>query len=45
MRDLDFTVPDVPRGHKFYEVEVGHRGGLSYTESEAESGLALTLGN
>lgn len=40
-----FTVDDVPRGKRFYEVEVGHRGGLSYTESEVESGLSLSLGN
>ncbi|WP_430331427.1 hypothetical protein [Rhodococcus sp. ACT016] len=42
---FDFTVTDVPRGIKFYEVEISHRGGLSYTEAEAEDGLALTLGD
>ncbi|WP_433610918.1 hypothetical protein [Prescottella agglutinans] len=42
---FDFTVTDVPRGNKFYEVEVSHRGGLSFTEAEAEDGLALSLGD
>lgn len=41
---LDFTVPAVPRGSEFYKVEVGHRGELTYTESEAESGLVFSLG-
>ncbi len=41
---LDFTVPSVPRGSQFYKVEVSHRGELTYTESEAESGLAFSLG-
>ncbi|WP_137725069.1 hypothetical protein [Prescottella subtropica] len=42
---FDFTITDVPRGHKFYEVEIAHRGGLSYTESEAEQGLSLSIGS
>lgn len=42
---FDFTVTDVPRGSTFYEVEISHRGGLSYTEEEAESGLSLSLGD
>ncbi|WP_169846727.1 hypothetical protein [Rhodococcus marinonascens] len=42
---FDFTVTDVPRGSKFYEVEIAHRGGLSYTETEAEEGLALSIGD
>jgi hypothetical protein len=41
---LDFTVSDVPRGSAFYKVEVSHRGELTYTESEAESGLVFSLG-
>ncbi|OZF49695.1 hypothetical protein [Rhodococcus sp. 14-2470-1a] len=41
---LDFTVADVPRGKAFYKVEVSHRGELTYTESEAESGLVFSLG-
>lgn len=39
-----FSVPDVPRGHELYEVEVGRSGGVSYTEQEARAGLTLTLG-
>lgn len=42
---FDFLVTDVPRGIKFYEVEISHRGGLTYTEAEAEEGLSLTLGD
>lgn len=42
---FDFSVLDVPRGHRFYQVEIAHRGALSYTETEAESGLSLTLGD
>ncbi|MGO4204012.1 hypothetical protein AB4Z09_20100 [Rhodococcus sp. TAF43] len=42
---FDFTVTDVPRGSKFYEVEIAHRGGLSFTEAEAENGVALSLGD
>lgn len=41
---LDFTVASVPRGSAFYKVEVSHRGELTYTESEAESGLVFSLG-
>jgi hypothetical protein len=38
-------VPDVPRGSKFYKVEVSHRGGLTVTAKEAEAGgFAATLG-
>lgn len=42
---FDFTVTDVPRGSKFYEVEIAHRGGLSFTEAEAEDGLSLSIGD
>lgn len=42
---FDFAVADAPRGSKFYQVEVSHRGSLSYTEEEAESGLSLSLGD
>ncbi|WP_072805152.1 hypothetical protein [Rhodococcoides yunnanense] len=41
---LDFTVSGVPRGKAFYKVEVSHRGELTYTESEAQSGLVFSLG-
>ena len=41
---LDFTVSGVPRGKSFYKVEVSHRGELTYTESEVESGLVFSLG-
>ncbi|WP_155949803.1 hypothetical protein [Rhodococcus sp. 114MFTsu3.1] len=40
---LDFTVSGVSRGKTFYKVEVSHRGELTYTESEAESGLVFSL--
>jgi len=39
-----FTVPDVPRGASFYDVEISHRGSVSYDEAEADSGVHLTLG-
>ncbi|MGW4825551.1 hypothetical protein ACWEP4_43480 [Streptomyces sp. NPDC004227] len=31
-------VEDVPKGEKFYKVEVSHRGTLQLTVEEAESG-------
>ncbi|RIK07695.1 MAG: hypothetical protein DCC47_16455 [Acidobacteria bacterium] len=40
-----FAVADVPRGAAFYEVEISHRGGISFTESEAEDGISLSLGD
>lgn len=40
-----FTVPEVPRGASFYDVEISHRGSVSYDESDAESGVHLTLGS
>lgn len=39
-----FTVPDVPRGAADYDVEISHRGSVTYAESEVESGVHLTLG-
>ncbi|MEV4096953.1 hypothetical protein [Streptosporangium saharense] len=39
-----FNVPDVPGGHKFYGVEVGHRGRLQYTAEQVAQPLALTIG-
>ncbi|MFF9178973.1 hypothetical protein [Streptomyces sp. NPDC014793] len=39
------TVPDVPRGEKFYKVEVSHRGTVQLSAKEAENGeLAASLG-
>ncbi|TXS07938.1 hypothetical protein EAO68_38130 [Streptomyces sp. wa22] len=39
------TVDDVPKGEKFYQVEVSHRGKVQMTAEEAEAGkLAATLG-
>jgi hypothetical protein len=42
---LTFKVFDVPGGAKFYKVHVSHRGEMSYTESEAKAGIAVTLGD
>ncbi|MBF0660766.1 hypothetical protein [Rhodococcus sp. (in: high G+C Gram-positive bacteria)] len=39
-----FTVPDVPRGATFYDVEISYRGSISFDENEARSGVHLTLG-
>ncbi|MFK0022801.1 hypothetical protein [Streptomyces sp. NPDC090798] len=42
---FDVAVPDVPRGEKFYKVEVSHRGTLQLTSKEAENGeFGGTLG-
>lgn len=39
------AVPDVPKGEKFYQVEVSHRGKIQLSREEAETGkLATTLG-
>lgn len=39
------AVDDVPKGEKFYKVEVSHRGTVQLSAEEAESGqLAATLG-
>ncbi|MFF9274143.1 hypothetical protein [Streptomyces griseosporeus] len=43
--EFDIAVPDVPKGEKFYKVEVSHRGTIQLTAEEAENGeLAATLG-
>ncbi|ATE58379.1 hypothetical protein CNX65_25245 [Actinosynnema pretiosum] len=40
-----FAVPDVPDGERIYQVEVSHRGKISYTEADARAGeVNLTLG-
>jgi hypothetical protein len=42
---FDVAVPEVPKGEKFYKVEVSHRGTLQLTAKEAENGgLAASLG-
>jgi hypothetical protein len=39
------AVPDVPKGQKFYKVEVSHRGTVQLSGEQAENGeLAATLG-
>jgi hypothetical protein len=40
-----FSVPDVPGGSKFYQVEVSHRGKMNLAAQDAEDGAAAyTLG-
>lgn len=42
---FDIAIEDVPKGEKFYKVEVSHRGTLQLTAEEAENGeLAASLG-
>ena len=41
---LQFEVGEVPGGKKFYQVEVSHRGAVSFTEAEAKAGVRLHLG-
>lgn len=43
---FSLVVPDVPKGVKFYQVEITHRGKLTASVAEAESGsFGATLGN
>ncbi|MER7819943.1 hypothetical protein [Streptomyces sp. NPDC096153] len=43
--DFDVTVEGVPKGQKFYKVEVSHRGTLQMSAEEAERGeFAGSLG-
>lgn len=42
--EFSFHVDGIPKGEAFYKVEVSHRGGIQYTESQLAS-LALTLGS
>jgi len=43
--DFTVSVPDVPKGEKFYKVEVSHRGTLQLAAQEAENGeFSGTLG-
>lgn len=39
-----FTVDGVPTGADFYEVEISHRGGITFSQEELERGVSLTLG-
>ncbi|MEV0977811.1 hypothetical protein [Streptomyces sp. NPDC049915] len=41
----DIAVQDVPKGERFYKVEVSHRGTVQMTAEQAENGeFAATLG-
>lgn len=43
--EFGIAVPDVPKGEKFYKVEVSHRGTIQLSAEEAENGeLAASLG-
>ncbi|MFD4658245.1 hypothetical protein ACFWP2_21755 [Kitasatospora sp. NPDC058444] len=43
--DFPVTVPNVPKGPQFYQVEVSHRGRISLPKADAEAGLlAVSLG-
>ncbi|KUL34795.1 hypothetical protein ADL12_20490 [Streptomyces regalis] len=42
---FDIAVPDVPKGEKFYKVEVSHRGTVQLSAEQAENGeLVASLG-
>ncbi|WP_234307045.1 MULTISPECIES: hypothetical protein [Streptomyces] len=42
---FEVSVPDVPKGEKFYQVEVSHRGKVQLSGEEAEAGeMSVTLG-
>uniref|UniRef100_UPI0031D88EB1 hypothetical protein n=1 Tax=Saccharothrix mutabilis TaxID=33921 RepID=UPI0031D88EB1 len=42
---FSFTVDEVPIGHDIYQVEVSHRGKVSFSDEAARAGeVALTLG-
>jgi hypothetical protein len=44
--EFRFAVADVPTGHRFYRVEVSHRGEMNLPEARAFSGvLSLSLGD
>jgi hypothetical protein len=41
-----FSIADVPSGSKFYEVEVSHRGGVTFSRDELdERGASISLGS
>jgi hypothetical protein len=41
---LSIRVLNVPAGHKFYGVEVSHRGVVQFTEAEARQSVKLNIG-
>ncbi len=41
---ISFTIPGVPAGHRFYGVEVTHRGKIQVPEGELSESVELTLG-
>ncbi|GAA1881710.1 hypothetical protein GCM10009836_73730 [Pseudonocardia ailaonensis] len=43
--EFTFTVPDVPTGGDFYQVEISHRGKVTVDADELANGPALTLGS
>lgn len=42
--EFTLLVFDIPEGDDIYTVEVSHRGEISFTRDEGESGLHMTLG-
>lgn len=42
--EFSFEVTSVPKGEKYYEIEISHRGALTYSEAEMQEELALQLG-
>ena len=40
-----FVVRDVPKGNRFYSVEVSHRGGVQFSEAQLREPLLMTLGS
>lgn len=41
---LVFELPGVPRGRGMYQVEVGERGRVTYTQDQLSDGVDMTLG-
>lgn len=41
---LVFKLPVVPRGRSMYQVEVGERGRVTYTQDQLSDGVNMTLG-
>lgn len=42
---FNFSISDVPRGSKFYQIEVSHRGKITETADAMLQPVRLTLGN
>lgn len=38
------VIDDVPGGHDYYQVEVAHRGAVTFTEADLRGGLRVTVG-